>query len=240
MKGALEARLGVRRGGFVLDLPLDLAPGSVLALLGRNGAGKSTALGALAGLVPLDSGLIALDGHLLDDPGAGRFVPPERRPVGTVLQSAALFPHLSALDNVAFGLRTAGDSRTAARERARDALERAGLADLADRRPAALSGGQAARVALVRTLVRAPALLLLDEPLAAIDAELRPTLRERIGAHLAAFAGSAVLVTHDVRDAEGLADEVAVVDDGRLVQRGTLSEVRATPTAEVVTRLVGG
>jgi molybdate transport system ATP-binding protein len=238
VSGALEAVLGVRRGGFALDVRLELAPGTVLALLGRNGAGKSTALAALAGLVPLDTGRIELDGRVLDDPGAGRLVPPERRPVGTVLQSAALFPHLTALDNVAFGLRTAGASRESARHRAMHALEREGLAELADRRPAALSGGQSARIALVRTLVREPALLLLDEPLAAIDAEQRPPLRERIAARLAAFPGSALLVTHDVRDAEGLADEIAVLDAGRLVQRGSLSTLRDAPASETVARLV--
>jgi molybdate transport system ATP-binding protein len=155
-----------------------------------------------------------------------------------VLQSAALFPHLTALDNVAFGLRTAGASRESARHRAMHALEREGLAELAGRRPAALSGGQSARIALVRTLVREPALLLLDEPLAAIDAEQRPPLRERIAARLAAFPGSALLVTHDVRDAEGLADEIAVLDAGRLVQRGSLSTLRDAPASETVARLV--
>ncbi|MDH2442861.1 ATP-binding cassette domain-containing protein [Amnibacterium sp. CER49] len=240
MSGALEAVLGVRRGAFTLDVRLELAPGTVLALLGRNGAGKSTALAALAGLTALDTGRIVLDGHVLDDAAGGRLVPPERRPVGTVLQSAALFPHLTALDNVAFGLRTAGASREAARHRAMHALERDGLADLADRRPAALSGGQAARIALVRTLVREPALLLLDEPLAAIDAEQRPPLRERIAARLAAFPGSTVLVTHDVRDAAVLADEVAVLDGGRLVQRGPLAALREAPASETVARLVEG
>jgi molybdate transport system ATP-binding protein len=236
--GQLEATLTIRRGSFLLDLALDLAAGRTLAVLGRNGSGKSTALGALAGLTPLDAGRIVLDGAVLDDPGEGRFVPPERRPVGTILQQPALFPHLSVLDNVAFGLRSAGLPRSEARERARSALEGEGLADLADRRPSAISGGQAARVALVRTLVRRPALLLLDEPLAAIDAELRPALRERIRADLDAFAGSALVVTHDVRDAEAFAHEVAVIDGGRLLQRGPLAALRGRPADPVVARLL--
>ena len=238
MTGRLDAAVTIRHDGFLLDLRLTIADGRTLAVLGRNGAGKSTALAALAGLTPLEAGRIELDGAVLDDPAEGRFVPPEQRSVGTVLQQPALFPHLTVLDNVAFGLRTAGLSRAEARERAFGALATEGLADLAGRRPSGISGGQAARVALVRTLVRRPALLLLDEPLAAIDAELRPALRERIRADLDDFAGSALLVTHDVRDAEAFADEVAVVDGGRIVQRGPLAALRANPADEVVARLL--
>jgi molybdate transport system ATP-binding protein len=239
MTGALEARLGVLRGAFQVDAELSLAAGTVLAVVGRNGAGKSTALGALAGVTPLTSGRITLDGVLLDDAGRG-FVPPERRPVGLVLQQPALFPHLSVLDNVAFGLRTAGVGRTDARDRARAALEDEGLHDLGDRKPAQVSGGQAARIALVRALVRRPALLLLDEPLAAIDAELRPALRASMHRVLDSFPGSAIVVTHDVADAEALADEVVVLDAGRVVQRGRLADLRTDPADPVVSRLLAG
>jgi len=179
-----------------------------------------------------------LDGAVLEDAAAARAVPPERRPIGVVQQQAALFPHLDVLDNVAFGLRTQGRRRRAARERAEALLVDAGLAAFRARRPAELSGGQAARVALVRTLAREPSLVLLDEPLAAIDAERRPALRDAIRAQLAAFRGSALLVTHDVRDAEALADEVIVLDAGRVVQRGTLDALRAAPTDPVVATLV--
>jgi len=238
VNGVLEAELRLTRGAFRLDLALAVPGGRVVALMGRNGAGKSTAVAAVAGLLPLDAGRVVLDGEVLEDVGSGRSVPPERRPIGVVQQQPALFPHLSALDNVAFGLRTAGLRRHAARERAARLLDEAGLAAFADRRPAALSGGQAARVALVRTLAREPALVLLDEPLAAIDAELRPALREAIRAQLTAFSGSAVLVTHDVRDAEALADEVVVVDGGRVVQRGPLDVLRADPAAPIVATLL--
>jgi molybdate transport system ATP-binding protein len=240
MTGALDARLGVRRGTFELDVRLTLAPGTVLAVVGRNGAGKSTALAALAGVTPLTAGRILLDGVLLDDGGGGGFVPPERRPVGLVLQQPALFPHLTVLDNVAFGLRTAGVGRADAREQAREALAAHGLDGFADRRPAQVSGGQAARIALVRSLVRRPALLLLDEPLAAIDAEQRPAVRSSIRRVLGSFPGSAVVVTHDVADAEALADEVVVVDAGRVLQRGLLSALRAGPADPVVSRLLAG
>jgi molybdate transport system ATP-binding protein len=238
VSGALEAAVLVDRGTFVLDVELRVPEGRVVALMGRNGAGKSTAVAAIAGLVPLDGGRIVLDGEVLDDVDA--FVPPERRPIGVVQQQAALFPHLSVLDNVAFGLRTLGRRRGRARAEADRLLTEAGLAEFRDRRPAALSGGQAARVALVRTLAREPKLVLLDEPLAAIDAELRPALRDAIRAQLTAFAGSAVLVTHDVRDAEALADEVVVLDAGRVVQQGSLATLRAAPAAPIVAGLLAG
>ena len=238
MSGALEAVLRVDRGTFALDVQLAVAPGSVVALMGRNGAGKTTAVAALAGLVPLDAGRVVLDGAVLEDVAAGVSVPPEQRPIGVVQQQAALFPHLDVRANVAFGLRTRGMRGREARDRAEALLAQAGLAEFRDRRPSALSGGQAARVALVRTLAREPALVLLDEPLAAIDAELRPALRDAVRAQLAGFAGSALLVTHDVRDAEALADEVVVVDAGRVVQRGSLAALRRHPAAPVVARLL--
>lgn len=240
MNGALQAVLRIERDAFVLDAGIDVPAGRVVALMGRNGAGKSTAVAAIAGLVPLDEGRVVLDGAVLEDAAARSAVVPERRPIGVVQQQAALFPHLSVLDNVAFGLRTQRVRRAEARERAGRLLSEAGLAAFRDRRPSALSGGQAARVALVRTLARQPALVLLDEPLAAIDAELRPALREAIRAQLAAFAGSALLVTHDVRDAEALADEVIVLDAGRVVQRGPLATLRAAPAAPIVASLLEG
>jgi len=240
VSSGLEAAVLVDRGAFALDVSLTVAPGHVVALMGRNGAGKSTAVAAVAGLVGLDAGRVVLDGVVLEDVATRRAVPPERRPIGVVQQQAALFPHLGVLDNVAFGLRTSGLGRRRARERADALLTEAGLGELRDRRPSELSGGQAARVALVRTLARGPALVLLDEPLAAIDAELRPALREAIRAQLTAFAGSALLVTHDARDAEVLADEVVVIDAGRVVQRGPLAALRATPAAPIVTSLLAG
>lgn len=238
MSGGLDATVRLVRDGFTLDVAIRVAPGRVVALMGRNGAGKSTAVAAIAGLLPLEGGRVVVDGEVLADAEARIAVPPERRPIGVVQQVPALFPHLSVLDNVAFGLRTRGLRRAAARERAEALLAAAGLAAFRDRRPAALSGGQAGRVALVRTLAREPKLVLLDEPLAAIDAELRPSLRDAIRAQLGGFAGSALLVTHDVRDAEALADEVVVIDAGRVIQRGTIQDLRASPAAPIVARLL--
>ena len=237
MTTGLTARLRLARNGFTLDADLAVAPGEVVALLGRNGAGKSTLLASLAGLLPLDAGRIALGATVLDD-GNRRFVPPERRPVGLVLQQAALFPHLDVRDNVAFGLRTAGMRRAAARRAASAELARHDLSDLAARAVGTLSGGQAARVALVRALIRRPALLLLDEPLAAIDASARPELRSRLAADLAVHEGAAVLVTHDVRDAEALATRVLVIEAGTVLQEGTVTHLRRTPASDVVARLL--
>src|SRR6478752_3674278 len=147
----LAARVGVRLGTLDLDVDLRVDAGETVALLGPNGAGKTTVLRAMSGLTPIDAGRIELDGTLLDD-GAATFVPPERRPVGVVFQDYVLFPHLSALDNVAFGLRAHGTGRSEARRVARRWLDTVGLGDHADRRPAALSGGEAQRVALARAL----------------------------------------------------------------------------------------
>ncbi len=235
----LVSRLGVRRGTFRLDVALDVPPGHVVALLGPNGAGKTTALRALAGLLPLDAGRIVLAGRTLDDPRAGRFVPPEDRSVGVVFQDYLLFPHRTAAENVAFGLRARGVSRREARDRAHGWLDRMGLGHVARQRPAQLSGGQAQRVALARALATEPALLLLDEPLAALDASTRVEIRSDLRHHLQDFDGSTVLVTHDPLDAMVLADTIVVIDDGRIVQSGPPTLVARAPRTEYVARLVG-
>ncbi|WP_067794081.1 ABC transporter ATP-binding protein [Actinomadura formosensis] len=229
----LDARLVVRRAGFDLDLALTAAPGEVVALLGPNGAGKSTALRALAGLVPMAGGYIRVDGEDL------RPLPPDRRGIGMVFQDYLLFPHLSALENVAFGPRCQGAGRRAARRVAAGWLKRVGLAEYASARPRALSGGQAQRVALARALAVDPGLLLLDEPLAALDAHTRLEIRAALRRHLAGFAGAAVLVTHDPLDAMVLADRIVVIEDGRLVQQGTPADVARHPRTGYVARLVG-
>jgi molybdate transport system ATP-binding protein len=235
---SLTASIRVRRGELLVELDLQVADGEVLAVLGPNGAGKSTLLRVLAGLLPPDAGRVSVGDAVWDDPGADVHRAPHERLVGMVFQDYLLFPHLSAVDNVAFGLRTRGIVRAEARQRAARWLDRVGLADLGDRRPDQLSGGQAQRTALARALATDPQLLLLDEPLAAIDADARPALRAQLAADLAAFAGVAVLVTHDVRDAEALTTRVVVLDEGRVEQEGTLDALRATPVSPVVARLV--
>ncbi|MDG4781742.1 ABC transporter ATP-binding protein [Micromonospora sp. WMMD961] len=235
----LDTRLVVDRGAFRLDVPLRVAPGEVVALLGPNGAGKTTALRALAGLHPLTDGHVTLDGVDLDRPVTGGWVPTERRSIGVVFQDYLLFPHLSALDNVAFGPRRHGVERRAARATAREWLRRVGLDAQAQRRPRQLSGGQAQRVALARALAVAPSLLLLDEPLAALDARSRLDTRAELHRHLSAHPGATVLVTHDPLDALALADRLVIVEGGRVVQEGDGPSVTARPRTDYVARLVG-
>ncbi|MGL5858182.1 MAG: ABC transporter ATP-binding protein [Angustibacter sp.] len=228
----------VRRGGFVTQLDLDVAPGEVLALLGPNGAGKTTVLRAVAGLEALQYGRIAVGDRLLDD-GAGLVVPAERRSVGLVSQEHRLFPHLSVADNVAFGPRASGAGRGPARAAARHWLDRLGLLDLAGHRPGQLSGGQAQRVALARVLATNPAVLLLDEPLSALDARARMQVRSTLSEHLADFPGPVVVVTHDPGEAVVLADRVAVLEQGRVVQSGHPVDVMRRPQTDYVARLAG-
>lgn len=235
----MQSRLLLRRGDFVLDLPITVEPGEVVAVLGPNGAGKTTALRLLAGLEALDDGTLVVDGTVLDDPAAGVFVPAERRSVGVVFQEYLLFPHLSALENVAFGLRARGASAREARATGERWLERVGLQAMGARRPGQLSGGQQQRVALARALAFGPRVLLLDEPLAALDAGTRSEVRRDLRRHLDDFGGCTVLVTHDPVDAYALADRVVVLEEGRVVQHGTLADVAANPRSRYVAELVG-
>ncbi|MER6823485.1 ABC transporter ATP-binding protein [Streptomyces cellulosae] len=229
----LDAHLVVERGSFRLDVALSAAPGDVVALLGPNGAGKTTALRALAGLSPLTGGHLRLDGTDLAR------TPPESRPVGVVFQDYLLFPHLTALDNVAFGPRCRGTGKSEARARAAAWLKRMGLAEHLGARPKRLSGGQAQRVALARALATDPRLLLLDEPLAALDARTRLEVRAQLRRHLADFEAVAVLVTHDPLDAMVLADRLVVVERGRVVQEGAPADIARHPRTEYIAQLVG-
>lgn len=235
----LQATLNVHIGSFALTAAIEVAPGTTLALLGPNGAGKSTALRALAGLRPLTDGVIELGGRTLDAPGTGVFVPPERRSVGVVFQDYLLFGHMSAVDNVAFGLRARGMRKRSANDVAAEWLDRVGLAAQARHKPRQLSGGQAQRVALARALATQPDLLLLDEPLAALDAATRIQIRAQLRKHLDEYAGATVLVTHDPLDAMVLADRLLVVESGSVVQAGTPAEIARRPRTDYIAALVG-
>ncbi|HEY7624073.1 MAG TPA: ABC transporter ATP-binding protein, partial [Candidatus Limnocylindria bacterium] len=235
----LQADVAVRLGALDLAVALRAEAGQTIAVLGPNGAGKTTLLRALAGLVPLQGGSIVLDDGVLDDVARGVHVPAERRPIGFVFQDYLLFPHLSAIENVAFGLRARGVPHAAAVARARDWLERLGVGAAASAKPRALSGGQAQRVALARALAIEPRLLLLDEPLAALDASARGLIRRDLKGHLASFPGSRVLVTHDPLEAMALADRLVILESGRIVQSGTAAEIAARPRSRYVADLVG-
>ena len=236
---SLDAAVRLTLGALNLDIELNIDQGEVVALLGPNGAGKTTLLRAVAGLVPLNSGHVRLDGQVLEDTDTGQYVPTERRPIGFVFQDYLLFPHLSVLDNVAFGLRSRGTGRRLAAEKAVQWLDRVGLESYAGAKPAELSGGQRQRVALARALAPDPRLLLLDEPLAALDASSRAEVRRDLKKHLASFAGIRLVVTHDPLEAVALADRLIVIEQGRLVQTGTAAEVTERPRSQYVADLVG-
>lgn len=236
---SLDATVHLTLGALALDMNLTIGEGEVVALLGPNGAGKTTLLRAIAGLVPIASGRVQLDGQVLEDAATGDYVPTEQRPIGVVFQDYLLFPHLSVLDNVAFGLRSRGTRPKEAAEKAAAWLDRVGLSSYARAKPNALSGGQRQRVALARALAPDPRLLLLDEPLAALDVTTRAEVRRDLKHHLASFPGLRLVVTHDPLEAAALADRLVVMENGRLVQTGSPAEVTEHPRSQYVADLVG-
>ncbi|HEY5051559.1 MAG TPA: ABC transporter ATP-binding protein [Acidothermaceae bacterium] len=236
---SLDAHIVVERQGWRLDAKLHVPGGTVLALLGPNGAGKSTALRVIAGLLPATAGHVRVGERTWEDRAAGVRLATEQRSIGVVFQDYLLFPTMTARDNVAFGLRAKGLEKAAAREVANGWLARVGLVEEAGQRPAQLSGGQAQRVALARALATTPDVLLLDEPLAALDAGTRMSVRGDLRRHLGEFGGATVLVTHDPLDALILADQVAVIEDGAVVQTGTPHEITRNPRTRYVAQLVG-
>lgn len=236
MNGALvDARLA--RHGIDFDLAVD--DGEVLAVLGPNGAGKSTLLNLIAGLLRPDRGRIEVGGKVVTDTCAGTFVPPHARGVVMLSQRAMLFPHMTVAANVAYAPRCQGQSRPAARIVARQWLEAVDAADLAERRPTQLSGGQAQRVAVARALAAEPRLLLLDEPLAALDVATAAALRGLLREILRADGRTAIVVTHELIDALSVADKVAVVEDGRIVESGAVRSVLSAPRSRFAARIAG-
>lgn len=232
MKAAfLRANLELQRGARSIACELQVESGETLAIVGPNGAGKSSVLHALAGLLRLQSGRIELAGQLCDDASPQGFLAPEKRRVGMVFQDSRLFPHLNLVQNIGFAC---ADPDTARRW-----LQRIGLAERATDLPDQLSGGETQRVALARALAADPRLLLLDEPLAAVDAAQRPGLRNLLRHELAEFAGARILVTHDAVDAFSLADRIAVMEEGRITQVGTVAEICQHPRSRFVADLIG-
>ena len=235
----LDADIQLRLSRLNLDIAFTVEAGEVVALLGPNGSGKSTTLRALVGLLPLAGGRIVLDGTVLDDPAQHVKIPPEKRPIGLMFQDYLLFPHLSTLENVAFGLRAKGTDKKAARDKASQTLARLGLEGLAEAKPGSMSGGQQQRVAMARALVTDPRLLLLDEPLAALDVSTKTDVRRLLREVLRQSNAANVLVTHDLLDAVALGDRMIVIQDGAIVQTGTPAEVTARPRSSYVADLVG-
>ncbi len=226
----VRKRYGARE--VLTGLDLQVPAGGVTALLGPSGCGKTTLLRLLAGFDRLDAGRISLGGAVVD--GAGSFVPARRRQVGYVPQEGGLFTHLSVAGNIGFGV-----PRAQRKERTGQLLELIGLAGLADRRPDELSGGQQQRVALARALAVQPQIVLLDEPFSALDAGLRAQVRADVLGLLRATGTTALLVTHDQEEALSVADQVAVLDGGRIVQAGSPQQLYAAPVSARVARFLG-
>jgi molybdate transport system ATP-binding protein len=222
--------------GFTLDVSWSAGDG-VAVLFGPSGAGKTLTLQCLAGLIRPDAGRIVVDDRVFFDSAAGVDLPPQRRRIGYVFQGYALFPHLTVAENVAFGLRDR--PRAERTRRAGEVIARLGLAGLEARSPGELSGGQRQRVALGRALAIDPALLLLDEPLSALDAPLRRALRDELRGVLETWGTAAVVVTHDFTEAYRLADRIVVYEEGRVIQSAPRAELLWQPASEAVARIMG-
>jgi molybdate transport system ATP-binding protein len=232
------ANFTAARGDFTLNIDTTISAGTVTAVLGPNGSGKSTLLRTLAGLQEIDSGEIRF-GDRVVNAAPSIHVPPQDRSVGVVFQDYALFPHLSVAENIAFGPRSAGASKKDAEMQSRAHMSSLGITELADRKPGQISGGQGQRVALARALATQPDLLLLDEPLAALDAQTRESVRGELDRQIKAFVGCVVFVTHDPLDAMLLADRVIVLENGVISQVGTPGELAARPATSYVASLMG-
>lgn len=235
----LTARIGLRRGDFSLDVAFDVGAGETVALLGPNGAGKSTLVEALAGLVRIDTGEVRVAGVVWEQPERGLRLSPQQRSVGVMFQGLRLFPAVSVLDNVAYGVRAQGIARDEARSRAQKLLGHFDVGALAARMPPTLSGGQAQRIALARALAVEPDLLLLDEPMSALDVENRAEARRTLRSALDEFVGAKLVVTHEPLEAMALADRLIIIEDGRIVQTGTPAEIRNRPRSQYTASLVG-
>ena len=232
---AVAAELAGRR--ILERVSLEVGPGEIVGVLGPSGCGKTTLLRIVLGLLAPTAGEVRLDGRLASSPGRIA-VSPERRGLAMVFQDLALWPHLSVAGNLEFGLAAQGVGRAERRERVAAMLEQVGLAGFERRRPGELSGGEQQRVAIARALIGDPRAVLFDEPLTHLDGALRAEIRELFGGLLRAKAASAVYVAHDIRELAGLADRVAVLENGRIVQEGTLEALRTAPSTPFIRFIV--
>jgi molybdate transport system ATP-binding protein len=235
----LVAEFAKRLGSFLLSVDLTVEAGTTMVLVGGSGAGKTTILNVLAGLLLPDHGTIRVDGTTYFSSDAGIAEPADARSIGYVFQDYALFPHLSVYDNVAFGLHAQGVPRATVRTRVRKILEQLRIPDLADRRPPRLSGGQQQRVALARALVVEPRLLLLDEPLSALDVQTQRAVRTELRRVLAALPCVTIFVTHSSFEAVVFGDRISVVEEGRITQAGSREDLLRHPRSRYVAELMG-
>jgi molybdate transport system ATP-binding protein len=222
----LDTRFALERGSFELNVDLSFNEGEVVAIMGPNGSGKSTFLHGIAGLLPVTSGSLILDNQKLDEATKEVFVDPTQRPVGIVFQGGLLFETMTVLENIVFGLRARKIKRTDAVAQAQPLINQFELAELLERYPRELSGGQAQRVAIARALITAPKVLLLDEPMSGLDTTTRQLVRAEFREVLAGFAGYRILVTHDVDDALSMADRIIELDQGKVIWDGPTSDHR--------------
>lgn len=225
--------------GFTVDAAFDVPAGRTAALLGPNGAGKSTVVSVIAGIAPLKAGFITLGDRVLDEPDSGVFVPPADRRIGVVFQDALLFQHMDVQQNIEFGPKSVKRDPDQSRRLIELWIDRLDLDSLRKRRPSELSGGETQRVAIARTLVTEPELLILDEPLAAIDASARPRIRRILADFLDGFGGPAIVITHDPAEAFLLADDVLIIEDGRMTQCGSPEDIRMKPATRYAADLAG-
>ncbi|WP_376795358.1 ABC transporter ATP-binding protein [Thermogemmatispora sp.] len=228
-----------RASHFRLTISLQAEAGHTTVLLGESGAGKSTVLRLLAGLLRPRRGQMILDGTCYFDSERGLFVPPQERPIGYVFQDYLLFPHLTVFENIAFGLRAQGLPGPEVRRRTEAAIEQMRLSGLAGRRPAQLSGGQQQRVALARALVLQPRLLLLDEPLAALDVQTQREVRQELRRLLSEIGITTIFVTHNHLEALLFGDQILVLDNGQVIQQGSRRELLERPRSAYIAELVG-
>ena len=222
----LDTRFALTRGTFELNVDLSFKEGEVVAIMGPNGSGKSTFLHGITGLLPVTSGSLILDNQTLDEATKEVFVDPTQRPVGIVFQGGLLFETMTVLENIIFGLRARKIKRTDAVAQAQPLINQFELAELLERYPRELSGGQAQRVAIARALITAPKVLLLDEPMSGLDTTTRQLVRAEFREVLAGFAGYRILVTHDVDDALSMADRIIELDQGKVIWDGPTSDHR--------------
>ncbi|MBI3818212.1 MAG: ABC transporter ATP-binding protein [Planctomycetes bacterium] len=235
----LEACLELRAGSLTIKAALDAARGSVWAIAGRNGAGKTTLLRGIAGLARPVAARVAVDGKLLHSTEENIYIPPERREVGYLFQESRLFPNMSVLENVSFGLRARGAHAAEARARGMEYLERFEMQTFANRAARELSGGEARRVALARAMITKPKLILLDEPLGSVDPAARPSIRRDLHREIRGGDCAALIVTHDAADAFTLASHLYFLENGAVTQSGPIADVAAHPRTPFAAEFAG-